>query len=406
MSYLFKLALKNILRSKVRTVLTFLILSFGVGVYIFFASLMAGFDRESIINVIDFETGHYKVRSSTFDEDQPYDQDGYLARAGEVKARLRALGFVTAVTERLMFLAEIDNGRDGLPVVVIGIGKEDGTVFDLKRYVTDGGLEPGGAIIGKTLAEDLGLKLGELTYLTFRDRQGMYTSAEVLITGLAVTANPQVNRSSAFINLDEAQKLMNTQDVSEIALRTDAFFKVKEYEPRIKDAVKGAGVEVYSWERLSEDFRAMMSMKKRFQNILVLMIMIVAVVGIINTMLMSVFEKKREIGTMKALGFTDREVSRLFLIEGALIGVAGGLIGMVLGTAFNFYFAVYGFDMTAVFGDQDFGMSVMGKVRSAWLVEAYVTAMIFTLAASLLASYYPAKKVTKLEAMECLRTVQ
>ncbi len=406
MTYLLKLAVKNILRSKIRTVLTFLILSFGVGVYIFFACLMAGFDRESIVNVIDFETGHFKVRSTAFEEDQPYDKDGYLAGAAAVKDRLRALGFVTAVTERLMFLAETDNGVDSLPVVAVGIGPDDNTVFDLKKYIKAGGLEPGGAIIGKALADDLGLKLGDITYLTFRNQQGMYTSTELLITGLIATANPQVNKGSVFIGLSEAQQLMNTDQVSEIALKTDAFFKVKEYGPAIADAVRGLDVAVYSWEKLSEDFRALMGTKRKVQNVLVLLIMVIAVVGIVNTMLMSVFEKKREIGTMKALGFTDREVSNLFLVEGTLIGLAGGLIGMLLGTLFNAPFAIYGMDMDAMFGNQDLGMPVMGVIRSMWLGQAYINAMIFTLAASIAASYYPAKKVTKMQAMECLRTVQ
>jgi len=108
---------------------------------------------------------------------------------------------------------------------------------------------------------------------------------------------------------------------------------------------------------------------------------------------------------MKALGFTDRQVQRLFLVEGALIGVAGGLMGLVLGTLFNSYFAFVGFNMD-LFGDQDIGMPIMGNVKSVWLAGAYAKAMLFTLAASLVASYYPARKVTKMEAMECLRTVQ
>lgn len=406
MRYLFKLAFRNIQRSKMRTILTFLILSFGVGVYIFFASLMAGFDKESIVNIIDFETGHYKIRSTQFDEDRPYDKDNYIKDGARIQAKVKELDFVTSVTQRLMFLAEVDNGMDSIPAVVIGIGPEDNTVFNLKKYLKAGELEPGGAIIGKSLADDLGMQLGDMVYLTFRNQQGMYTSSEVLISGIIVTANPQVNKGSVFIQLNEAQTLMNTQDVSEIAMKTDDFFKVKEYEPEIQAAVKELNGKVYSWMKLSEDFRNMMMMKKKFQNMLVLMIMVIAIVGIINTMLMSVFEKKREIGTMKALGFTDKEVSRLFLIEGAMIGLAGGLMGLVLGTGLNAYFVFVGMDLDAMFGQQDIGMPVMGVVKSVWLIKSYVIAMIFTLVASLLASYYPAKKVTKLEAMECLRTVQ
>jgi len=405
-SYLFKLALKNIQRSKIRTVLTFLILSFGVGIYIFFSCLMDGFDKDSIKNVIDFETGHVKVRSAMFDEDRPYATENFIKNSKIVIGKIKTLGFVTGVTERLQFSAELDNGMDAMPVIAVGIGPADNAVFNMEKYIVEGALEENGAIIGKPLAKDLGLQKGDMAYLTFRNQQGMMTSAEVMITGLIQSANPQVNSSAVFIKLDEARQLMMTRDAAEIIIKTNDFFKAEEYTARLRDTLEGLDVGVFSWKKLSEDFRAMMTMKKKFQNIFVLMIMVIAIVGIVNTMLMSVYEKKREIGTMKALGFTDKEVQKLFLVEGTLIGVAGGIIGLVLGTLFNAYFAFKGMNMDAMLGDQDWGMPVMGVIKSTWMLSAYVKAMIFTLAASLIASYYPAKKVTKMQAMECLRTVQ
>ncbi len=404
MMYLFKLAFKNILRSKIRTMLTFLILSFGVALYILLACLMAGFDKVSIKNVIDFETGHYKLRSPGFDEDHPYDLKNYLGNSQALKARVLKLGFVQGAAERVQFLAELDNSIDSAPVVAVGIGPQDNQVFSLEQYIIEGRLEPGGLLMGKSLAQDMGLQKDDLVYLTFRDQQGMYTSTEMLITGIVNSANPQVNNSMVFMNLEDAQQQLNTTQVTDITLKTDAFFKVKEYEPQIKAAAPN--IKVYSWKKLSEDFTAMMTMKRKFQGIFLLMIMVIAVVGIVNTMLMSVYEKKTEIGTMKALGFTDQEVSNLFLVEGFLIGLAGGLMGLILGTLFNSWFYFVGMDITAMMGDQDIGMPIMGVVRSAWIADAYIKALLFATIASIAASYYPAKKVTKMEAMECLRTVQ
>ncbi len=404
MTYLFKLAFKNILRSKIRTILTFLILSFGVALYILLACLMAGFDKVSIKNVIDFETGHYKLRSPDFDEDHPYDLKNYLENSQALKTRVLKLGFVQGAAERVQFLAELDNSIDSAPVVAVGIGPQDNQVFSLEQYIIEGRLEPGGLLMGKSLAQDMGLQKDDLIYLTFRAQQGMYTSIEMLITGIVNSANPQVNNSMVFMNLDEAQKQLNTKQVTDITVKTDAFFKVKEYEPQIKAAAPN--IQVYSWKKLSEDFTAMMTMKRKFQGIFLLMIMVIAVVGIVNTMLMSVYEKKAEIGTMKALGFTDQEVSNLFLFEGFLIGLAGGLMGLILGTLFNSWFYFVGMDITAMMGDQDIGMPIMGVVRSAWIADAYIKALLFATLASIVASYYPAKKVTKMEAMECLRTVQ
>ncbi len=406
MRYLLKLALRNILRSKIRTILTFLILSFGVGLYILLACLMAGFDAATSQNVIDFETGHYKLRSQTFDEDTPYEQENFLSPAPAIVDKVSKLDFVTGVAPRVQFLAELDNGLDTTPIVAVGIGPTDNQVFTLENFIPQGRLEPGGILVGQSLAADMGVGLGDLVYLTFRDAPGMFTSIEMMITGLVNSLNPQVNKTMAFINLDEAQSYLRTDKISEIAIKTDDFTKVAEYAPQLQAVVPET--EVYSWQRLTADWNAMMTMKRKFQNILLLMIMVIGIVGIVNTMLMSVYEKKREIGTMKALGFTDREVSTLFLVEGSLIGVMGGLLGLVLGTLFNSYFYFVGYDMSSFSGEQgtDFGMPVMGVVKSVWLVSAYVYSMIFAFMAATLASYYPAKKVTKMEAMECLRTVQ
>lgn len=406
MTYLIKLGIKNIMRSKRRSVLTFLVLSFGVGIYIFFVCLMVGFDQVSVKNVIDFETGHYKIRSNTFDEERPYETVNYISQPDAVVEKLKTLPFITGIAQRVQFLAELDNGLDALGVVAVGIGQDDQQVFDLNKYIIEGRLEAKGALIGKQLSDDLGLAVGDMTYLTFRTKQGMITSVEILITGLIHSTNPQVNAGTVFINKQEAHQLLNTNDVSEITIKTNAFFKVVEFEPQIIQVLSDEHVAVYSWEKLSEDFRAMMAMKRKFQNVLVLMIMVIAIVGIVNTMLMSVYEKKREIGTMKALGFTDKEVKNLFLIEGAFIGIAGGIAGLILGTLFNLYFATKGMDLNSMFGDATFGLPVMGTIKSSWEISAYINAMIFTLIASLLASYYPAKKVTRMEAMECLRTVQ
>jgi len=404
MNYLWKLAFKNILRSKWRTVLTFLILSFAVAMYVLLASLLAGFDKASIKSVIDFETGHYQIRSMTFTEEQPFALKYYFGNVPAIRERLKKLDFVTGIAERVNFLAELDNGIDVTPVVVVGIGPQDNTVFSLEQYISEGGLEKGGVLIGKSLAENMGLKRDDWIYLTFRDQQGMLTSMEMLITGLVHSVNPQVNNSMVFMNLDEAQEYLGTNQVAEIAIKTNAFFKIKVYEPQIKAALEN--MKIFSWQELSKNFTALMTLKRKFQSVFLLILTIIAAVGIVNTMLMSVYEKRVEIGTMKALGFTDEEVRNLFIIEGFLIGLAGAITGLILGSLLNTYFVYVGVDYTRMMGeDQGFGMPVVGVVKSAWIFSAYFKALALALIASVLASYYPAKKVTRMEPMECLRTV-
>jgi putative ABC transport system permease protein len=139
--------------------------------------------------------------------------------------------------------------------------------------------------------------------------------------------------------------------------------------------------------------------------VLVLFLAGIALVGIINTMLMSVLEKRQEIGTLKALGMRERDVRRLFLLEGTLLGFAGGLAGLLLGAGINAYFATTGLDMQSLLGETG-GLKIIGVIRSTWKASAFTTALLICTLTGGAASYFPARRAVRLEAAEALRTVQ
>ena len=322
MPYLLKIAYLNIIRHKRRSALTFLVLSFGVMIYIFVSSFLEGFNRQSIESMISYETGHMKVRNSAYDEEEPFTFSTFLGDYDGAAKTASALPFVKAVSPRIIFPGEADNGTDSLNCMIYGIniGAEDG-VFSFRKFIISGNLAPGGALIGKGLAEDLGLKAGDQIYLTFRTGQGMLDSVELEITGLLYAPSLVVNNSGVYMNLGEAMQLLNTGAVTELALRTDDFTKHKEYKKNLAAALPGLSVK--SWDDLQGNVAALVETKGKFANVFVLLIVIIAIVGITNTVLMSVLEKRREIGTLKAMGMTDREIEGLFLAEGLMIGVFG-----------------------------------------------------------------------------------
>ncbi len=405
MKYLFMLALKNIRRAKTRTILTFLILSFGVIVYLVMEGMLAGFDRASFRNYIEFETGHFKVRKAGFDMDHPYDMDNIITETDPIRGELSSLEFVTGFTPRVNFLAELDNGMDSTPVIVTGIDPEtDGNVFSLKRYIVEGKLKKGGCLIGKTLADDMEAGIGNVVYITFRDKEGMFTSVELLVTGLVMTGDPKTNNLTVFINIDEAREYIGTSGATEITMTVSQYTRVEKYEPALESALPGYRVQ--SWKELSTDFAALMEMKRQGGIYFLLFIVIIALVGIINTLLMSVYEKKKEIGTLMALGMEHRDVRNMFIFEGLIIGLAGCILGLIAGTVINLYFIYYGIDYTAMMGGETMGFNIMGRVKSAWVFWAYIQALGIVVIASVLSSWYPAKKVMRMEPAQCLRTVQ
>ena len=408
MKYLLKLAYKNIIRSKRRTILTFLMLSFGMFFYIFMASLMEGIDQKSFENMLNFETGHFKIQSPTFDEDRPFDFDNLLENSNQIKNKLSKHKFITATTERVLFMAEIDNSVDSTPIVVVGIDPiNDPKIFALKDFIEKGKLKPNGGIIGADLAKGLGLKVGDFVYLTFRDFNGMTTAMEIEYSAKINSADPRINNSTVFVNINEAQKFLGTKKISEIFIKTTNHKKYKRFEKLLKLDMGKA--KLLSWRAQADKKGALVASKKQSSYLFLFLIIVMAMVGIINTMLISVLEKRKEIGTLKALGFTDKQVQKLFILEGFFIGFFGSIIGIVIGFLGNLYFVIAGFDMAMYdIGETNtnVGFDVMGVIYPPMFMPDYITASVVVILASILASYIPAKKVLSMQPADCLRITQ
>ncbi len=406
MKYLMKLAFANIFREKRRTILTVIILMFGMGMLVFFTGLERGMQAKQIENLIEFDTGHFKIRSAKFDEEYPYSVSNFVAQPESIEDKLRKLSFVRGVTARVSFQAEVDNGYDSGPVVAVGVDPaHDSQVFSLTNFFTEGSLQDGGTVLGATLAKDMGVNVGDYVYLTFRNAQGTLDSLELEVTGIINAADPQVNNSTAYITLAEARQGLNTGAVTEICVKTDDYKKWPEYQKKLQKLLPS--MQVWSWRRLGDYFIKFAKMDAASGFVFIFFIAIIALVGIINTMLLSVYEKQREIGTLKALGMTDGEVRGLFVLEGFWIGVFGAVTGLIFGALINLYFVNVGFDISAMTGSDsvNIGYKVMGIVHAGWDVPAIITGMLLCVGVSCLASLYPANKTTKMEPVEALRTV-
>ncbi|MDH5720005.1 MAG: FtsX-like permease family protein [Spirochaetia bacterium] len=405
MGYLIKIAYKNIIKSKRRTILTFMMLSFGFMVYLVLDAMYAGLDVVSFKNYIEFETGHLKIRNLNFDDDDPYDPKNYLEKTGDIEAKLKKMNFVEGYTSRVLFLSELDNGTDSTSVIAVGIDpQKDKNVFNLDQYITEGGLEKNGIVLGYILARDMGLKKGDMAFITFRNIHGMFTSIEFTVSGIVKAADPRVNMMMSFINLNEAREYMDIKGATEITLKVKDYLNMQSFEKELNSNV--SGVMIQNWQELSSEFAALLDMKKAAGNYILLFLLVIALVGIINTLLMSVFEKRREIGMLMALGMQKKEIRNIFIAEGLIIGILGSIFGMIMGTLANLYFIYIGIDYASLLGEDAMGFNITGHVKSAWVIGSYVKCFALVVITSILGSYVPAKRVMMFEPMECLRVAQ
>jgi putative ABC transport system permease protein len=134
-----------------------------------------------------------------------------------------------------------------------------------------------------------------------------------------------------------------------------------------------------------------------------MLILLIAVVGIVNTILLSSLERTKEIGMMKALGLREREIIFTFMIEAAGIGLIGGLIGCLLGGGVNIYLTSQGVDLTTMVGGLgDWGLPIMGKLYGVWNFPSYIFVVVFGVISSLAASYLPARWAARKDPVDAM----
>ena len=417
MKFIIRFALKNIWRYKKRTIITFSAISIGIVAFVFMDSALKGFHYESVRNFIDYESGHLKIYNSEFYTEMS-DEGFLLLDKGiddyeELEKRLEMKDVTLA--PRITFSARLVNEEIGgdRPFTVIGIDPEkDINVYKLSSVVASGRYlkaEENAIIMGRSGAEKMEVDLGDTLTILTRTRNDTYQAISVDVVGILDIPNPNIDRAMAYIPLDLADTDLDMESsVTEISIRyrnDDVNILLSKLEGKL-EAAGLSQLQVISWKELGKDWLTLARTKTAGNRILILVIFIIAAVGITNTMLMSVFERVKEIGMMRALGMNDREILWSFIFEGAAIGFPGACLGVFLGLVLNSYQIYHGLNW-GFFGDLkdvDIGYRVgMNIIKGVWNPREFIFAFLFAIIVPALISIYPSRKAIKMEITQALR---
>lgn len=409
MRYLLKLAARNLWRQKRRTFLTFLAIAVGLAALIEVDCIMGGVDRDAIDNLINLETGDVRIHAQGYFAereslpiDRTLDPDAVLTVLKDVEK-------IRAATPRLMFGARLNTGWEEIPVMGVGIDPErDGQVFTLAEYV-DGRWPARGAaeaLLGYDLARVLELAPGDTFTLVTRTRDGAFQAIDLTVAGLIRSPHPQVNSGQVYLPLDVAtQALALGGAATEVVLKTQDGTRVEDVSRNVRAALEDAGIsgEVLTWRDAASDFLAISQSKQGFSALLIFMILVIAVVGVVNTILLGAMERVREIGMMKAMGMTTREIVLLFMLEATGIGVLGSITGCLIGIAGNAYLVSHGINILESYKGLDIGYPIAGVIRGAWNWPMIAEAFLLGIVVSWVASYIPARRVAAQDPIVSLR---
>jgi len=404
---LIKLAFRNIFRNTRRTLLTLSSLAIAILLLIVFDSYYSGLDQTTFEKIINYETAHLKFYPQGYKADIDNLPIENAFDPAPVLSVLRADPMVKSAVPRISFRATLSNGIYQLPVVGLAIDPaQDETVFTMKQSVAQGEYLTGteeAMVLGFEMAKDFNAGVGDTLTVLCRTKYSTFQALDLRIAGIIRSDDYQIDVNSLLINLDLAQRSLDLGNgVTEVNILLKDINQIDTFKKKYSG--RFPGLELWTWKEVAEDVIAHSKGHAMTKNITFACIVLIALIGISNTILIAAFERMREIGMLAAMGMKRRQIVGLFILEGTLIGTVGSAIGCLAGFLLvAFWTTQFGFDLsfaTRSWGNVGFRSMIF---RGVWNGELILLAFIFGIVVSALSSIYPALIASRMQPTEALR---
>ena len=409
MSVLLKIAWRNVWRQRRRTLLISIAMGVMMALLVFYDGLIGGFEQAIYGNAIQLLGGNIQVHAPGFSEKLgakpllPLESPDSVVQAAEARPE------VMAAAKRIVTGGLITNREGAFAVSIIGIETEkEANITPVAKNVTKGRyLTPDDGdfiLIGQGLATAMNVDVGDRITMVGNSRNEQSRQRTMTVVGIFDVGVPSVEKSMIYMSLNEAQDLFGLNDqVTEIVISLEQIGQ----EPAVINAVNKSvsGYEVETWENSFPELKQTMDMKTGVMGYMGVFMLSIAAIGILNLLMMAVFERTREIGVVGALGLKPREITILFLFEGILIGVMGAVFGAVLGSTLNGIFSVVGLDYSQFADLTEYTALISGSIYTQ-LVPLKVLQHASTVAIiAALAALYPSIQASQREPAEALHYV-
>jgi len=410
-----KIATKNLLRYKRRTMLTTALISLGVVAVLLFIAVSGSFKSLMIGQITDSVMGHLQIHRKGYVasiDNLPLNRNLNDKQMAKVEEILRAEPDVESFTIRLKLGAMFSNFTETTNIRLNAVipAEEFRTMPLLASRISEkmAGeelLSRGGILVPELLAKGMQVKVGDTVVLVATNRDGSVNGKPFVVNGVLSGISGPGGRDGA-IHIDDARELLRIDgvEISEIAIRLKNIAALPKVTARLEQQLgsitnkEGKPVfEVHTWEKLSPFYNIakMISLMTLFIKV---MLVAIVLVSILNVMIMAVYERIGEIGTIAAIGTTPGKILSLFLAEGLLLGIVGTLTGTVISLV-----AIAGLNSAAI--TFDFGMQTGLLLQPTISAREIVPILIIVIGIAVLASLQPAFKASRMDPITALRHV-
>ncbi len=402
---LFKMAYRDLGRNRRRTFFSSLALGIGLTLLL----LMAGVLSWELISGMDLsiklQSGHLQVSAQSYDQNKTsLAWADLIQNPDQVASQIGGLPQVAVATPRLLASGIISSGDETMGVRIIGIETGSNANAPYRDGMVSGQYlaadDNTGILIGQALADKMNLKSGDQVTLLVNTSNGDVQQQDFTIRGIYTTHTPSYDQTFVFMPLAKAQAITNTANRA-----STIFVMLKDIQQTnaVAAALQSTQYKVETYEQMN----ALLVQFNQYADALlfVLYIIVLAIIStvIVNTLVMSVFERTREIGILAAIGMKSRSIMTMFFAESFLLAVGGIAIGLVLGSIVVSLVGKFGIPI-GNFGITGFYLGE--RIYATLTLKDAVYLTITTFVVTLLAALYPASLAARMEPVEALHSAQ
>ena len=376
---------------------------------IFYDGLLDGFNKAIAGNAVRVLGGNVQVHAQGYREKVDSNPLLPLKDDSSVVEAALAQPDVTAASRRIQTGGLVSNPEGAFPLNVIGIeASAEAPVSLIAEHIDEGRWladdDRDSVLIGRGLAEALSIMLGDRITVVGSDIHKQNRQRTMTVIGIYDIGLPSFEKGAVYISLAEAQSLFNLRGQStEVQVTLDQVGSESQVVAALSSFL--SGYEVESWEQNYPELGNAIGQKTAVMDIFSVVIVMIAGIGILNLLLMAVYERTREIGLLGAMGFKPRQIAATFIMEGALIGIVGAMAGIVLGLLINGSMAQVGMDYSQFAGMTEYMALISGKVYPTLGVDNIGNRAMVVVVIAIVAALIPAVIASRREPSEALHHV-
>ncbi len=409
MSLYLRLAWRNIWRHRRRTLIVVLAIALTLALMMWYDGLIGGFNEAIYGNAIRVLGGNIQIHAAGYEAEVgqlpllPLTNDQALVQAAQAQPQ------VMAAARRINTGGMATTREGAFGVMIVGVEPDQELPVSLVAQKVSAGRylaadDKDMVYIGQGLATAMDVGVGDRFTLAGRDTHQQMRRRTMTVAGIYDIGMPDIEKRTIYMTLGEAQDLygLNGQ-VTEIAISLKQIGE----EPAVMNALQPslAGSEIVSWQTSFPELEQALATKGGAMNVFSVIMMVIVGIGILNLLLMAIYERTREIGILGALGLKPSQISILFVLEGTLMGLVGVAAGVALGLLINGVLGQVGLDYSKFSNITSYMALISGRVYPTWGVDTLPQRTLTVLVITTLAALYPAREAARREPAEALHYV-